>query len=324
MKNKLIRVLCILFVSYNFANAVIFTNELKPYGGFIKRYKTYGEYSNPIKRSLISINLMPGFSFVFPKAFNILVNKQDKILRFIGLTIPNDIKEYLSIMQIKSSGFYIPTFSYSLFITDRISIEVSAGFSKSEYAFFTTKDTIQNFFDKEIKKLIGEKNELPFMIDIATTDTFFNSRYTFLPITMGVRFYGKKKAVFHAIKVGINTFIYDITTLNGITGVQTKKSVIDSTVYVSYELGWQIELFPNRNWRVKPSIDFSLFEIGYYVRPWMPNVYSAASESIAAMTWGISTANNYTPNWSTFPTLAKYLSNIKLAILPRIGFSLRF
>ena len=87
-------------------------------------------------------------------------------------------------------------------------------------------------------------------------------------------------------------------------------------------MGWNIELFPTREWRVKPTIDIAILEIGYYVRPWTGNVYNTVTGGVTSLTAGFSAFN--IPAWSSFPNWAKYLANIRFALFPRIGFSLRF
>lgn len=41
--------------------------------------------------------------------------------------------------------------------------------------------------------------------------------------------------------------------------------------YLSLELGWKIKLFPNasKNWRVKPVLEISVLDIGYYFSPYI-------------------------------------------------------
>ena len=95
-------------------------------------------------------------------------------------------------------------------------------------------------------------------------------------------------------------------------------------MYLSYELGWTIELFPTREWPVKPYIDISLFEIGYYVRSGMPGLYEDIREGIGFFGSGLVDLSAMIPSWNSFPGWANYVSAIKFALFPRIGFSLRF
>ena len=95
-------------------------------------------------------------------------------------------------------------------------------------------------------------------------------------------------------------------------------------MYISYELGWSIELFPTREWPVKPYIDISLFEIGYYVRSGLPGVYEDMREGINFFGGGLVDLTASIPSWSSFPSWINYVSAIRFSLFPRIGFSLRF
>ena len=76
--------------------------------------------------------------------------------------------------------------------------------------------------------------------------------------------------------------------------------------YLSFELGWRIQLFPKRgaDWPVQVGIDISLFDIGYYVAPWT-----------SAMT--------STQEFASLKQFEKFL-NMRLLLLPRLGITLRF
>ena len=143
-----------------------------------------------------------------------------------------------------------------------------------------------------------------------------------MPASFGVKFYGPKRQFYNAFHFGIDAFFYTVSTENGLTGIKTEHTVHDAALYISYELGWNIELFPTREWRVKPTIDIAILEIGYYVRPWTGNVYNTVTGGVTSLTTGFSAFN--IPAWSSFPDWAKYLANIRFALFPRIGFSLRF
>ena len=116
----------------------------------------------------------------------------------------------------------------------------------------------------------------------------------------------------------------DVETENGVTGLKTKRHTVDTGMYISYELGWSIELFPTKEWPVKPYIDISLFEIGYYVRSGMPGLYEDIREGIGFFGSGLVDLSAMIPSWNSFPGWANYVSAIKFALFPRIGFSLRF
>ncbi|MEI0525367.1 hypothetical protein R4K54_05505 [Brachyspira murdochii] len=76
--------------------------------------------------------------------------------------------------------------------------------------------------------------------------------------------------------------------------------------YLSFELGWRIQLFPKTgaNWPVQVGLDISLFDIGYYAAPWASPLFEI----------------QYLEQFKQYGVFA----NIRALFLPRIGITLRF
>lgn len=133
------------------------------------------------------------------------------------------------------------------------------------------------------------------------------SLYT-IPWSLNVKFFVFKKAPFGfflsprigGTAVSMKSYGPNIAA-NGFNGFYSKGGF-----YLSFELGWRIQLFPKRgaDWPVQVGIDISLFDIGYYVAPWT-----------SAMT--------STQEFASLKQFEKSL-NMRLLLLPRLGITLRF
>lgn len=270
------------------------------------------DYSWIKGRQMISINLNPGGAVFYPLLFNTLVNNAVHNTGLIGMDL-GSIGKYFDYADAKGSAWYIPAISYSLFVHKQISAEAGIGLYSSTYNLTISKDNAEKLLDA-----LEQGN----YVGAVGTDTVFNASFIFMPITFSVKFYGPKRQFYNAFRFGIDAFFYTVSSQNGLTGIKTDHTVYDAALYISYEIGWNIELFPTKEWRVKPTIDIALLEIGYYVRPWTKNVYNTVTGGAASLTTGFSAFN--IPSWNSFPDFAKYLANIRFALFPRIGFSLRF
>ena len=273
---------------------------------------TGDDYSWIKGRQMISVNLNPGGAVFYPLLFNTAVNNAVNLTGLIGVNL-GDINKYFDYADAKGSAWYIPSISYSLFVHNQISLEVGIGLYSSTYNLNISKENAGKLLEA-----LGQGN----YSGVVGTDTTFNASFMFMPSTFGVKFYGPKRQFYNAFRFGIDAFFYTVSTQNGLTGIKTDHTVYDAALYVSYEIGWNIELFPTKEWRVKPTIDIALLEIGYYVRPWTENVYNTVTGDVTSLTAGFSVFN--IPAWNSFPTWARYLMNIRFALFPRIGFSLRF
>lgn len=133
------------------------------------------------------------------------------------------------------------------------------------------------------------------------------SFYT-IPWSLNVKFFVFKKAPFGfflsprigGTAVSMKSYGPNIAA-NGFNGFYSQGGF-----YLSFELGWRIQLFPKRgaDWPVQVGIDISLFDIGYYVAPWT-----------SAMT--------STQEFASLKQFEKFL-NMRLLLLPRLGITLRF
>ena len=224
-----------------------------------------------------------------------------------------NISSYFNYAEVKGTSWFLPRVEYSLFVHNQIALEAGIGVYGSEY--------LLNISKENASKLLTDMGQGDYASVIAS-DTKFKASFVFMPTTFGVRFYGKKRQFYNAFRLGIDAFFYTIETENGLTGIKTTQSISDAAVYVSYEIGWNIELFPTKEWRVKPMIDIGLLEIGYYVRPWAGNVYGAIQGNLGVLTAGF--VQMPLPAWESVPGWAKIVSNLRIGLFPRIGVSIRF
>ena len=279
-------------------------------------------------RQIISVNLSPGYAGLFPSLIN---NIFDNYKTFAGLADLNtgDIDKYLNAVEAKGSFWYVPNISYTLLLHPRIGIEIGFGVQAMSFQLGIPRDKIGDLADSflpstdqggDIENIIGDNIDT-----LIGSDTSFKASMIYFPATIGIKFYGgKKRQVVNTFRFGVEAFMYDIETENGLTGLKTKRHTVDTTLYVSYELGWTIELFPTREWPVKPYIDISILEIGYYIRSGIPGFYGDIREGVGFFGSGLVDINAIIPAWDSFPRWVNYVSAIRLSLFPRIGFSLRF
>lgn len=279
-------------------------------------------------RQIISVNLSPGYAGLFPSLIN---NIFDNYKTFAGLADLNtgDIDKYLNAVEAKGSFWYVPNISYTLLLHPRIGIEIGFGVQAMSFQLGIPRDKIGDLADSflpstdqggDIGNIIGDNIDT-----LIGSDTSFKASMIYFPATIGIKFYGgKKRQVVNTFRFGVEAFMYDIETENGLTGLKTKRHTVDTTLYLSYELGWTIELFPTREWPVKPYIDISILEIGYYIRSGIPGFYGDIREGVGFFGSGLVDINAIIPAWDSFPRWVNYVSAIRLSLFPRIGFSLRF
>ena len=271
------------------------------------------DYSWIKGRQMISVNLNPGGAIYFPLLFNTAANNAVNIAGLIGTDF-GDVAKYFDYADVKGSAWYIPAISYSIFVHNQIAMEAGIGVYSSTYDLNISKENAGKLLEA-----LGQGN----YSSVVGTDTKFNASFVFMPVTFGVKFYGPKRQFYNAFRFGLDAFFYTVSTENGLTGIKTEHTVYDAALYVSYEIGWNIELFPTREWKVKPTIDIALLEIGYYVRPWAENVYNTVTGGTTSLTAGFSAFN--IPAWNSFPSWVRnFAVNVRFALFPRIGFSLRF
>ena len=269
------------------------------------------------ERQLLSVNLLPNNSVIFP---TLVKNFFRNVKTFSGLA-KIDISEYLKYLDyidLKGSFWYIPNISYTFLFNRVIGIELGMGVHSVSYSLTIPKDNIGELMEKfDAGQYAG----------VVGSDTYFKASFVYIPIHVGLKIIsGRTHKTVNTFRLGLETVVYKIETLNGVTGVKTERKTTSPTFYVSYELGWQIDLFPNKDWRVKPYIDFSLFEIGYYLRSSMGGVYNNVKEGIGFFGSGLLDINSTLPAWNNLPKsdVIKFVTSLKIAIFPRFGFTIRF
>ena len=269
------------------------------------------------ERQLLSVNLLPNNSVIFP---TLVKNLFRNVKTFSGLA-KIDISEYLKYLDyinLKGSFWYIPNISYTFLFNRVIGIELGMGVHSVSYSLTIPKDNIGELMEKfDAGQYAG----------VVGSDTYFKASFVYIPIHVGLKIIsGRTHKTVNTFRLGLETVVYKIETLNGVTGVKTERKTTSPTFYVSYELGWQIDLFPNKDWRVKPYIDFSLFEIGYYLRSSMGGVYNNVKEGIGFFGSGLLDINSTLPAWNNLPKsdVIKFATSLKIAIFPRFGFTIRF
>ena len=269
------------------------------------------------ERQLLSVNLIPSYSVIFP---TLVKNLFRNVKTFSGLA-KIDISEYLRYLDyidLKGSFWYIPNISYTFLFNRVIGIELGMGVHSVSYSLTIPKDNIGELMEKfDAGQYAG----------VVGSDTYFKASFVYIPIHVGLKIIsGRTHKTVNTFRLGLETVVYKIETLNGVTGVKTERKTTSPTFYISYELGWQIDLFPNKDWRVKPYIDFSLFEIGYYLRSSMGGVYNNVKEGIGFFGSGLLDINSTLPEWNNLPKsdVIKFVTSLKIAIFPRFGFTIRF
>ena len=296
----------IIFILISLSN-VVFAKGLP-----LSTEATGEDYSWIKGRQMISLNFNPGISVFAPLYFNDIFRHGRHIAGMLGMDLGN-ISSYFNYAEVKGSSWFLPRVEYSLFVHNQIALEAGIGVYGSEYLLNISKENAGKFLES-----MGQGD----YASVVASDTKFRASFVFMPTTFGFKFYGKKRQFYNAFRLGIDAFFYTIETENGLTGIKTTQSISDAAVYVSYEIGWNIELFPTKEWRVKPMIDIGLLEIGYYVRPWAGNVYGAIQGNLGVLTAGF--VQMPLPAWESVPGWAKIVSNLRIGLFPRIGVSIRF
>lgn len=276
------------------------------------------------ERQLLSVNLLPSHSAIFPPLIKSLVKNIDTFAGLAQIGNIKEIKEYLD--YIKGSFWYIPDISYTFLFNRVVGIELGIGAQSVSYSLNIPKDTASIFLEKVLSDLKPS--------EFNGENIGFKASFVYIPIHLGLKIIsGKTHKTVNTFKLGLETVIYNIDTENIFSGEKIRSSTIESTFYISYELGWQIDLFPNKNWRVKPYLDFSLFEIGYYIKSANRGIYDEIRNGISRLV-SIPPLNfNILPSWDDlekneeygqYLKYAKYATSLKIAIFPRFGFTIRF
>lgn len=273
------------------------------------------------ERQLISVNLLPTHSVIFPNFINSFVKNIETFAGLAKINIGGDISKLLEYVDIKGSFWYVPSISYTFLFTRRVGLEAGISAQSITYTLNLTKENADAFLIGKI----GNINGIGKLGGVVGGDTTFRASFVRIPFYIGLKvLLGMNYNIINTFKFGIESIISKVETVNGVTGLKTKRETTDTALYISYELGWSINLFPKKNWRVKPSIDFSLFEIGYYVKNVNKGIYGDFKEGISFLGGGLINVNSTLPDWDSFSPYVDIITSLKISIFPRFGFTIRF
>lgn len=268
------------------------------------------------ERQLISVNLLPTHSVIFPNFVNSFVKNIETFAGLAKINIGEDISKFLEYVDIKGSFWYVPSISYTFLFTRRVGLEAGISAQSITYTLNINKESVGNLMNK---------NGIGQFSGVVGGDTTFRASFVRIPFYIGLKvLLGMNYNIINTFKFGIESIISKVETVNGVTGIRTKRETTDTALYISYELGWSINLFPKKNWRVKPSIDFSLFEIGYYVKNVNKGIYGDFKEGISFLGGGLINVNSTLPDWDSFSPYVDIITSLKISIFPRFGFTIRF
>lgn len=280
------------------------------------------------ERQLISVNLLPTHSVIFPNFINSFVKNIETFAGLAKIDIGEDISKFLEYVDIKGSFWYVPSISYTFLFTRRVGLEAGISAQSITYTLNLTKENADAFVKENANGLInkiGGGSVIEQLGGVVGGDTTFRASFVRVPFYIGLKvLLGMNYNIINTFKFGIESIISKVETINGVTGIRTKRETTDTALYISYELGWSINLFPKKNWRVKPSIDFSLFEIGYYVKNVNKGIYGDFKEGISFLGGGLINVNSTLPEWDSFSPYVDIITSLKISIFPRFGFTIRF
>lgn len=274
------------------------------------------------ERQLLSVNLLPSYSAILPSFINILMKNIETFTGLANIDI-SPYSKYIHSINLKGSFWYIPNISYTFLFNRFIGIELGIGAQSVTYSLNISKNNIPIILGSNQIEIGGQKVNI--LNVLKGENQNFKATFVYIPIHFGLKIIsGKTHKTVNTFKLGLETLVYNIETENMLTGIKTKRSTTDMSIYISYELGWQINLFPNKDWRVKPYIDFSLFEIGYYIKSTTRGIYEDVREGIGFFGGGLISINSLLPTWNSFPKYVGIVTSLKIAIFPRFGFTIRF
>lgn len=274
------------------------------------------------ERQLISVNLLPTHSVIFPNFINSFVKNIETFAGLAKINIGEDISKFLEYVDIKGSFWYVPSISYTFLFTRRVGLEAGISAQSITYTLNLTKENADAFLIGKI----GNINGIGKLGGVVGGDTTFRASFVRIPFYIGLKvLLGMNYNIINTFKFGIESIISKVETGHGVTGIRTKRETTDTALYISYELGWSINLFPKKNWRVKPSIDFSLFEIGYYVKNVNKGIYGDFKEGISFLGGGgLIDISSSLPDWDSFSPYVDIITSLRISIFPRFGFTIRF
>lgn len=272
------------------------------------------KYSYMKGRQMININFSSGWAGFLTSSLNAITYDYEVATNFaklnFNLLIPG-ISKYIHNMNFQGSMWYVPNISYTFLYRERLGFEFGIGAQSMSFDLTIAPSEFAG---------IGATNSPN---DFGGYSTF-ESSFTYIPITFGVKlFAGKNRQIINTFRIGLEPIVYSLKTQNAITGESINETYRNFSLYISYELGWSIELFPTREWPVKPYLDISLFEIGYYVKSSAHYLYRDSREAFLSFGGGTDLGDLPIPSLQSAPYLT-YVLGIRFILLPRIGFSMRF
>ena len=266
-------------------------------------------------RQMININFSSGWAGFLTASLNAITYDYEVTTNFaklnLNLLIPN-ISKYIHNMDFKGSMWYIPNIAYTFLYRENLGFEFGIGVQSMTFGLSIYSDKFSGIVkqDANFSSING--------------DSTFKATYTYIPITFGVKlFSGKSRRTINTFRIGFEPIVYSLRTKNALTGDTINKTYNNFSMYISYELGWSIELFPTREWPVKPYIDISLLEIGYYIKSSAHILYRDTRDAFLSFGAGMDLVDLQIPSLSEAPYL-KYVFGIRFILFPRIGFSMRF
>lgn len=265
-------------------------------------------------RQMININFSSGHAGFLTGFLKAMTYDYEITTNFaklnLNILLPG-ISKYLHNMDLKGKMWYIPNIAYTYLHKPNLGFEFSIGVQSMSFSLTSPRSKIGGILDETTT-------------DVPYGDSTFESSYTYIPITLGVKlFTGKMGRMVNAFRIGFEPVVYTLKTKNAINGETTEKTYRNFNMYISYELGWSIELFPTREWPVKPYLDISLFEIGYYVKSSAHILYGDTRNAFLSFGAGTTLVDLPVPSLYEAPYLP-YVLAIRFVFLPRIGFSMRF
>lgn len=266
-------------------------------------------------RQMININFSSGWAGFLTSSLNAITYDYEITTNFaklnFNLLIPN-ISKYLHNMNFKGSMWYIPNISYTFLYRENLGFEGGIGVKSIDFRLTIPNGNFTGIASSDYGGYAPNG------------DSTLEVKYTYIPITFGVKvFTGKSRRTVNTFRIGIEPIVYSLKTRNALTGETTYGKYANCNLYISYELGCSIELFPTREWPVKPYFDISLFEIGYNLKSSSHLFYRDTRNAFLSFGAGTDLVNLPIYSLSDAPYL-KYVLGIRFILLPRIGFSMRF
>ena len=273
---------------------------------------TNEEFVDPNRgRHLISLNLSSGYAGFVPLFLDAYTYDLSVFTNFskinLQFLIPS-FYDYLDLLDFKGSMWYVPNISYTYMLDPAIGIEVGFGVQSTTYRL-----GLEQGLD------LGALG-----ISVVDLDAYLEANFIYIPFTLGAKFFtGINRSFVHAVRVGFEPIVYRLKLRNPVDKKEEDQVYNNIGIYLSYELGWSIEMFPKKEWPVRMYFDVSLFEVGYYVSSPVKNMYENFRQSFIAFGTGIIDVS-LIPSFDSFPSFVSGVSALRIILLPRIGFTVRF